>query len=458
MSKRKFVPVSDVDVDSFRKKTFAKATNHATASSLNSLITFHNTHAGTSQNSNYSELNSSEMNTLLEKFYICSRTSDNQHYKASSLRTMRSNLSRAVKESHDFDIFTDKAFSSSNIVFENVLKNLKTIGKGVIDHHKDISQSDLQLVIQNLSPENAKELQLLVWFYIQLHFCKRGIENADKVKKNHYAVKTIDDKKCIVQVVDELTKNHRHNDTTRTNGGLIAEHGQFKCPVRLFEKYLSKLSPSCDFLWQLPRNTVCDYKSWYDKKCGVNTIAKFMKQISGICGLSQQYTNHCIRSTTCTLLGKAYSDIDIQAISGHKSLSGLSHYKRIEDSSKMNMSESLSKYYLPPSQSVDPPIPSPLCVDADCVHDKCCLSYGIGNQPSDQEILNELVDFDMNSLSVPNEITLQPTIHSDLQNIDVNNLIFKNAEKNENPSTNVYQLFQNCNNCTISNISINFAK
>jgi len=106
--------------------------------------------------------------------------------------------------------------------------------------------------------------------------------------------------------------------------------------------YISKLSENSKFLWQMPLPNPLS-NCWYYRKAGENTINNFMAKISEVFYLSIHYTNHRLRSTTCTFLGDKYSDIDIQAISGHKSLSSLSIYKKVNDSKKIEISNDISR-------------------------------------------------------------------------------------------------------------------
>ena len=114
-----------------------------------------------------------------------------------------------------------------------------------------------------------------------------------------------------------------------------------KCPVKCFKLYISMLNRENEFLWQKAldgRN-----EKYYSKsKCGHNKIAKFMKEISEHSNLSKKYTNHCIRATSITILGSIHSDIDVTAVSGHKSISGLQPYKRTPVDTKIQMSVTIN--------------------------------------------------------------------------------------------------------------------
>ena len=75
------------------------------------------------------------------------------------------------------------------------------------------------------------------------------------------------------------------------------------CPIINFEIYISKLNPDCDRLWQNPKDSYMSTdECWYQKKqIGRDSLSQFMpKQI----GLSTIYTNHSVRATDATILGK----------------------------------------------------------------------------------------------------------------------------------------------------------
>lgn len=290
MPKRKFIPTpSEETIHAYREKQHSKRTNYSTVSAENALREYYGSLPQSSSSPDYRELSASNMNKLLEKFYLSCRTVSGEEYKASSLRAMSHSLCRAIKSSHKFDILKDSDFSSSNSVLANKLRDLKQAGLGSVDHYPDLSATDLRKVVDKLSPNQPDELQLLVWFYLQLHFCKRGMENIPEMEKDHYCVTYVDGKRCLVQAKDEMTKNHRENDQTRVSGAVVPEQGHPKCPVILYEKYLSKLDPESKFLWQSPlkNQEITENGIWYKRKSGKNAISKFMKKISTKCELSK---------------------------------------------------------------------------------------------------------------------------------------------------------------------------
>ena len=77
---------------------------------------------------------------------------------------------------------------------------------------------------------------------------------------------------------------------------------------------------------------------------GVNTLQVFMKTLSKELNLSQIYTNHDIRVTATTNLCRAgFSDVQVMAVTGHKSLASLALYRRVNNQEKNEMGHSLGK-------------------------------------------------------------------------------------------------------------------
>ena len=134
---------------------------------------------------------------------------------------------------------------------------------------------------------------------------RRGRENLREQTKNSFTI-AVDsqNRRYVYQAVDELDKNHRENDDpfdSVTDGRMYEKPGPL-CPVKSFELYLSKLHPELEFLWQRPKDNPSENDSWYCKvPLGKTTIGNFMKELSRTANLSQNYTNHSIRTTAVTV-------------------------------------------------------------------------------------------------------------------------------------------------------------
>ncbi|VDI53440.1 Hypothetical predicted protein, partial [Mytilus galloprovincialis] len=105
--------------------------------------------------------------------------------------------------------------------------------------------------------------------------------------------------------MDKLTKNHRcFNDKENVTAIMPEQHDSPSCEVAAFQKYISKLHPKCNRLWQRsPRSFYDDSASWNcNSPVGRDTLAQFMNKLSNLCLLSQVDTNHSIRATGATIL------------------------------------------------------------------------------------------------------------------------------------------------------------
>ena len=88
------------------------------------------------------------------------------------------------------------------------------------------------------------------------------------------------------------------------------------------------------------------------KALGHNPLDTFLSVLSDECQLSQHYTNHCIRvSGILNFKRNNFSDRQVMAVSGHKSLQSLALYTRVHDNEKMMMSLKLTFSYLKPEEA-----------------------------------------------------------------------------------------------------------
>lgn len=108
------------------------------------------------------------------------------------------------------------------------------------------------------------------------------------------------------------------------------------CPVSSFKKYLSKLHPSKNDLWQKPRDSFEEDSFWYcNAALGKNTLANMMSEICRIAKLPRTYNNHSIRATSITLLDAKFASCDIMKVSGHKSETSIKNYSTKTSEKKM---------------------------------------------------------------------------------------------------------------------------
>ncbi|XP_053390634.1 uncharacterized protein LOC128553491, partial [Mercenaria mercenaria] len=151
-------------------------------------------------------------------------------------------------------------------------------------------------------------------------------------------------------MVDEADKNHGAEsrcDETIGEGKMYELPGDVNCPVASFEKYLSKLNPGIDCLWQRPLDSFeLDGPIWYCMApLGKGKLAGMMGDISNLAHLSKRYTNHCIRATSISELDRNGIEArHLVRVSGHKSeMSIRSYSRRLCDEKQQQISDTLAK-------------------------------------------------------------------------------------------------------------------
>jgi hypothetical protein len=325
---------SDVNVDDLLASKYAKSTvsfDVFTQRLLDEYILEKNVAV------NYAD--PSALDEILCGFYSSIRKKDGVHYSLTTFSAIRHSISRVLKQKNDLEILKDKSFSRSNSVFEGMLKEIKKSGHGAVKHYPVICDQDLE-TIACWKWQIPQELQWKAWFTLHFHSIMRGRENLHDLKKDDI-VFAKERNKFVAYLKDMKTKNHQ-KDTAKSHGGIIFATEEEDCPVSLLKFYVSKLSKENDYLWQRPTQSYISKKeNWFKGKIGVNTVNTFMRSLSRHLTLTQEYTNHCVRATAITILGRDFQDLDVACFSGHKSLNALGIYKRVSQECKEKMSNKL---------------------------------------------------------------------------------------------------------------------
>ena len=78
---------------------------------------------------------------------------------------------------------------------------------------------------------------------------------------------------------------------------------------------------------------------------GNNPLVTFMGHLSHDTDLSHVYTNHSIRSTATTFLGRAnFTPKQIMSVTGHHSLNSLAVYQKVSQNEKLAMGMAMNMY------------------------------------------------------------------------------------------------------------------
>ena len=301
-----------------------------------------------------------ELSQVLRRFYGEINNKNGNPYSKSALIGIRAGLNRHLQgppTNRAINIVTDKLFLPANKVFTGRLRILRAAGLDISSHKSIIPPGDIKKLYQSrvLSDDNPTSLQHKVFFEMSMHFGRRGCEGLASLKRLDIVFMKDDHDPN----VEYTTINH--NETTKKNHGV--EHNQIEknqrmysqpnnpnCPVSSLRFYLSKLSQEEEYFFQTPRKPqrepFCQMETWYKRKMGKNTLNNMMKTISKLGNLTQEYTNHCIRATVCTVL--AHNDVEssnIIKVTGHKDVKSLAPYiSSTSNQKRKEMSQILFDY------------------------------------------------------------------------------------------------------------------
>ena len=297
---------------------------------------------------NLGSITPEQLDLKLSKFYASLQTRKGKEYSKSALTGLRAGINRFFRQP-PHNIMNDREFQKSNTVLIDILKDLKRCGKYISENKDPISPSDLQKLRSSglLSTETPQTLQNKVLFDIMTHFDRRGREGLRALKPDSFKFATDSEgHRYVAMAYNEADKTHHGVDSReRPKAPRMYSTGDDSCPVAAFEKYLSKLNPENNALFQKPLLKYHkDGAIWYSKiPVGVNHLYEFISRLSAEAGLSKRYTNHCIRAmVVSTLFNAGVSNVGIMSVSGHRSAESLLPYLKPSDSERRNTSGLLS--------------------------------------------------------------------------------------------------------------------
>ena len=230
-------------------------------------------------------------------------------------------------------------FKRSNNMLGAKIKDVQRQGKEDTKHKEPIAKEDLLLLKtgEAMKPNHPLSLVRNVWFHVVLYWCRRGCEGQRNLSINSFKF-LVDErgKEYATMSHDEVSKNNQGGFVPKSNTEKLARMYPTESDTDGFKAlklYLSKVNPNCSAFFQYPRRnwdetTSVNDPCWYENRpLGVNTLSTMMKQISKAAGLSEMYTNHCVRATAITVWGDAgLAPHQICHISGHKDPKSLQSY------------------------------------------------------------------------------------------------------------------------------------
>ncbi|XP_061190714.1 uncharacterized protein LOC133198711 isoform X2 [Saccostrea echinata] len=289
------------------------------------------------QSEHFEEFDCAKLDEMLGRFYMDLRREDGTPYKNNTLETIRYGLNRYLKSppfNRKIDILKDSSFIDSNTCFKSVIAEAKRMGAGVVVHHPVISDADLKLLYTSTQLSIATPMGLFnkVQFDIRMYFCQRGNENLHAMTKDMFkVVKNKGTGEIFVRRVDD--------DDKETTPRMMPEVKEsIYCPVLSFQRYLAKLHPDCDKLWQRPRDVFSDSDStWYcNIPVGEKKLSKFLSTLSRATNLSKVYTNQSIRVTDASKLSQCmFGHSHVTPVTGNQPMQNLIVFQQVSDAEEI---------------------------------------------------------------------------------------------------------------------------
>jgi len=311
-------------------------------------------------------MDAQRLDKVLSQFYAEVKKQNGQDYEPDSLRVMQSSIHRYLIEKHcTFNILKDKEFITSRKTLEGKAKMLREQGMGKKRNSSkalDKGEEDILWNYQKLGDFSAISLVRTMWFVCTQHFGLRGVQEHTTMMVNNFSVLHDEAGSKYIEFFEDPTKTRQGGlrpNLRPTNPKMFAVGGD-RCPVRLFELYMSKRPvelKNCGRFYLTPKqNVLRTDEIWYSRNpMGKNTISSIMKcLISGTplesCG--KKLTNHSMRKTTVKKLKAAnVAESSIIKVTGHTSTKGLNSYDPGDENEFRHISNALSNCPQPSSSS-----------------------------------------------------------------------------------------------------------
>ena len=143
----RFAVINEKQIQNILDEKSSKNTEKATEVSFNILCTYLKTRK---IDFNFTNINKSELNDLLRKFYVEVRKQDGSYYRKASLVALRFGIQRRIKElGISINIIEDQEFFATSEVFKAQCVFLKKEGLGKSTYKPPIIEEDMQKLYQS---------------------------------------------------------------------------------------------------------------------------------------------------------------------------------------------------------------------------------------------------------------------------------------------------------------------
>lgn len=302
------------------------------------------------------EMDKSDLNFLLKRFFFEIRRKDGKKYPPRSLYDLFSminyHFTKTLKK--NWSLFKDSDFNETRQCLSAAMK--ETASEGITSGNKKagfISNSTEKKLWDDgvLGKSNPTKLEQSVIYLIGIHFCLRGGNELRRLRfKTNPQItfqKDEEQKECLIYKEDVSKCNAGSLKTIGVKGKtVVAYHNEMdhdRCLPCLFKIFLSRrpanITTDSLFLTAYIGDR-SDNEPWY-KNCplGKNSLYSIVKQIME--NVEGRFSNQSLRRTgTTRMFQKGFQEDVVRKTTGHRS-NAIGEYKELSRSQKMEVSNSL---------------------------------------------------------------------------------------------------------------------
>ena len=299
----------------------------------------------------FETLSDKELNVVLPVFILSLRKEDGKEYPGSTVFQLVCGLQRYLEfKGRIVQFFKDVIFKDIKYAVDNTMQQRTREGVGITKQKVDIVSIDQENYLWEkgfLGSQDGEHLLNAVFWVIGIHFGLRGGEDHRNLSMKNFTVAEDEHGVRYLEYTESVSKANRggikHMNVDRKICKAY-EHpnNPNKCPVKIFQNYVAKLSPKTDVenaFYFKPLVVVNDGNVWYTSlPLGHNKLRDMVKTIMGKAGFKGNYTNHSLRATTASRLFRAnVPEQLIREQTGHRS-NAIYAYKRPSSEQKRSVS------------------------------------------------------------------------------------------------------------------------
>ena len=295
-------------------------------------------------------MNNTELNFILSVFILSLKKADGNDYTADSLFSLTCALQRHLElNGRPVSLLDGPEFQKLRNTLDNAMQDRTRAGIGINKRQAGVITIEQEAELWErgiLGSDNPEKLLRTVFWIIGLHFGLRGGDEHRNLTRMNFKIEQDSDKRKYLLYTETVSKTYRGGIKHRRVDPHTAKayenfDNEQRCPVKIFEKYISKLPTTLSNVSAFYFKPLIRPKPdiWFaSTPVGHNFLRDMVKNIMSLAGFEGHYTNHSLRATTATRL--FHDDVPeqlIRAQTGHRS-NAIFAYKRPSNEQIRNVS------------------------------------------------------------------------------------------------------------------------